>query len=134
MPIDHRQENREQLVMLEPLVMNTPLAHIPTSSDAHHDIYRQMVEEAYSSARPPQGHGERVDPKKQICFDFTKGTCGRGHTCKYSHDIDLIVRVNSQERGICFDYLRQQCQRGRLCRFSHDISNITAQQCQARRT
>eukprot|EP00884_Botryococcus_braunii_P007633 jgi/Botrbrau1/16871/Bobra.150_2s0090.1 len=73
---------------------------------------------------------ERVDPKTQICFDFTKGVCARGASCKYSHDLDLIVRVNSQERGVCFDFLRGQCQRGQLCRFSHDISNITAQQGQ----
>lgn len=73
---------------------------------------------------------ERVDPKTQICFDFTKGVCARGLTCKYSHDLDLIVRVNSQERGVCFDFLRGQCQRGQLCRFSHDVSNIAAQQGQ----
>lgn len=75
---------------------------------------------------------ERVDPKTQICFDFTKGVCARGSSCKYSHDLELIVQVNSQERGVCFDFLRGQCQRGQLCRFSHDISNITAQQGQVR--
>ena len=70
------------------------------------------------------------DPKTQICFDFTKGVCTRGNSCKFSHDVALIVSVNSQERGICFDFLRGQCHRGLLCRFSHDLSSLAAQQCQ----
>ena len=70
------------------------------------------------------------DPKTQICFDFTKGVCTRGSSCKFSHDVALIVSVNSQERGICFDFLRGQCHRGLLCRFSHDLSSLAAQQCQ----
>lgn len=70
------------------------------------------------------------DPKAQICFDFTKGVCTRGGSCKFSHDVALIVSVNSQERGICFDFLRGQCHRGLLCRFSHDLSSLAAQQCQ----
>ena len=69
------------------------------------------------------------DPKTQICFDFTKGVCTRGSSCKFSHDVALIVSVNSQERGICFDFLRGQCHRGLLCRFSHDLSSLAAQQC-----
>ena len=76
------------------------------------------------------GHLDSLDPKQQICFDFTKGLCTRGEACKYSHDIALIVKVNSQERGICFDFLRGQCSRGLLCRFSHDLSNITSQSSQ----
>ena len=46
--------------------------------------------------------------------------------------MDLIVSVNSQERGICFDFLRGQCNRGLLCRFSHDLSGIVAQQSEVR--
>ncbi|KAK9868243.1 hypothetical protein WJX84_006440 [Apatococcus fuscideae] len=80
------------------------------------------------------GHLDSLDPKQQICFDFTKGLCTRGEACKYSHDIALIVKVNSQERGICFDFLRGQCSRGLLCRFSHDLSNITSQSSQAGKT
>ena len=78
----------------------------------------------------PPVHLDSLDPKQQICFDFTKGLCTRGDACKYSHDIALIVKVNSQERGICFDFLRGQCSRGLLCRFSHDLSNITSQTSQ----
>lgn len=70
---------------------------------------------------------DKVEPKQQICFDFTKGACSRGDTCKYSHDIALIVSINSQERGICFDHLKGQCNRGLLCRFSHDLSSIAMQ-------
>ena len=56
----------------------------------------------------------------------------RGSSCRYSHDLALIVSVNSQERGICFDFLRGQCNRGLLCRFSHDLSGIVAQQSEVR--
>ena len=69
-----------------------------------------------------------LDPKQQICFDFTKGSCRRGVACKYSHDPEVIASVNSHERGICFDWLRGSCTRGIMCRFSHDITNLMAQQ------
>eukprot|EP00887_Chlorella_sp_A99_P001592 scaffold8.g1592.t1 len=68
------------------------------------------------------------DPKRQICFDFTKNQCSRGNACKFSHNVDLIIRVNSQEKGICFDFLKGLCTRGLLCRFSHDLRNLQAQQ------
>ena len=71
-----------------------------------------------------------ADPKRQICFDFTKHQCTRGAACKFSHDINLIIEVNSQERGICFDFPRNTCSRGPLCRFSHDLSNFTPQDVQ----
>lgn len=72
----------------------------------------------------------RLEAKAQICFDFTKGTCTRGEACKFSHSIQKIIEVNSQERGVCFDFLRQACGRGALCRFSHDLSNFDAQENQ----
>ena len=72
----------------------------------------------------------KVDPKRQICFDFTKHACTRGNACKFSHDVNLIIEVNSQERGICFDFLRNTCSRGPLCRFSHDLSNFMPQDAQ----
>ena len=76
----------------------------------------------------------KVEAKRQICFDFTKGTCTRGEACKFSHDIKRIIEVNSQERGICFDFLRHACSRGALCRFSHDLSNFDPQDGQVRST
>eukprot|EP01023_Acetabularia_acetabulum_P040876 TRINITY_DN3969_c0_g1_i2.p1 TRINITY_DN3969_c0_g1~~TRINITY_DN3969_c0_g1_i2.p1 ORF type:complete len:410 (+),score=60.88 TRINITY_DN3969_c0_g1_i2:141-1370(+) len=62
--------------------------------------------------------------ENQICYDFTKGRCGRGDKCKYSHDIATIVKFNSREQGICFDFLRGQCDRGLLCKFSHEMNSI----------
>ena len=78
----------------------------------------------------PASEPAPADPKRQICFDFTKHQCTRGAACKFSHDINLIIEVNSQERGICFDFLRNTCSRGPLCRFSHDLSNFTPQDVQ----
>jgi len=64
------------------------------------------------------------DGRAQICFDFTKGQCSRGDGCKFSHDVNYIIEVNSQEKGICFDYLKGTCTRGMMCRFSHDLNNL----------
>lgn len=68
-----------------------------------------------STAQPPAMQQE--EPKRQICFDFTKNQCSRGANCKFSHDLNLIIEVNSQEKGICFDFLKGTCSRGPLCRF-----------------
>lgn len=70
--------------------------------------------------------------QSQICFDFTKNQCTRGSACKFSHDIQHIIQVNSQEKGICFDFLKGLCSRGLLCRFSHDISNLQLPPSQVR--
>jgi len=69
---------------------------------------------------------QQEEPKRQICFDFTKNQCSRGANCKFSHDLNLIIEVNSQEKGICFDFLKGTCSRGPLCRFSHDLRNLEA--------
>jgi len=69
---------------------------------------------------------QKEEPKRQICFDFTKNQCSRGANCKFSHDLNLIIEVNSQEKGICFDFLKGTCSRGPLCRFSHDLRNLQA--------
>lgn len=86
------------------------------------------------SANDAEGSGSPTPSSTgdaQICFDFTKGACGRGENCRFSHDIATIVNVNSQERGICFDFVRGQCNRGLLCRFSHDLSNLSQHQPRA---
>ena len=80
------------------------------------------------AVRRQEAMNEREDKplvaKEQICFDFTKGQCKRGEHCKFSHDVGLIIRVNSQEKGICFDFLKGMCSRGVMCRFSHDLNNL----------
>lgn len=74
------------------------------------------------NVKPKKGLNQ--DGRAQICFDFTKGQCSRGDGCKYSHDVNYIIEVNSQEKGICFDYLKGTCSRGMMCRFSHDLNNL----------
>lgn len=93
----------------------------------HNQLEHMRQGSSLSSASSSTRGMDKVEPKQQICFDFTKGACSRGDTCKYSHDIALIVSINSQERGICFDHLKGQCNRGLLCRFSHDLSFIAMQ-------
>lgn len=95
-----------------------------TSSIWKNDAYGKRTMTSMAASVTKKGH--RLDPKEQICFDFTKGQCRRGGACKFSHDIDLIIKVNSQEKGICFDFLKGICARGALCRFSHDLHNLQA--------
>lgn len=115
--------------------IHTPVnVDIPATSSSSDVASQPSASLAQSSADSQIAAGgprpASSDPKTQICFDFTKGVCTRGNSCKFSHDVALIVSVNSQERGICFDFLRGQCHRGLLCRFSHDLSSLAAQQCQ----
>lgn len=111
---------------------------------------RKAAEAAQSEAAPatsdaardgaPPGAGAAapdsptVSPARQICFDFTKGLCTRGDHCKFSHSVEYIISVNSQEKGICFDFLKGMCSRGLLCRFSHDLTNLQAPQVRHRRS
>ena len=92
----------------------------------------EYTSESGGSSKAPSSAGGRGEAGAaeavQICFDFTKGVCSRGESCRFSHDIATIVTVNSQERGICFDFVRGQCNRGLLCRFSHDLSNLAQHQ------
>lgn len=96
------------------------LQHAASYPTSHHLGFNG--DGAPEPALPPQ----RPEPKKQICFDFTKNQCSRGYTCKFSHDLQHIIQVNSQEKGICFDFLKGACTRGPLCRFSHDLRNLHA--------
>eukprot|EP00890_Picochlorum_soloecismus_P004375 jgi/Picsp_1/4939/NSC_02303-R1_hypothetical zinc finger protein len=83
---------------------------------------RNGVQDGEKDVRRKKGANQ--DGRAQICFDFTKGQCSRGDGCKYSHDVNYIIEVNSQEKGICFDYLKGTCARGMMCRFSHDLNNL----------
>ena len=68
-------------------------------------------------------------PKETICFDFTKGKCNRSAAaCKFSHDPDVIARVNGREKGVCYDWQYGTCMRGQLCRFSHRAEDLQEQQ------
>eukprot|EP00976_Prorocentrum_cordatum_P070021 1179775-Prorocentrum_minimum.AAC.2 len=49
------------------------------------------------------------------CYDFAKGKCTRGSSCRFSHDQSLEERKDAE----CFDFKRGQCKRGDACRFSH---------------
>ncbi|GFH23869.1 uncharacterized protein HaLaN_21560, partial [Haematococcus lacustris] len=108
-----------------------PSAALPI--DLHDGLQASMdstVDSLKPASQKPNAAPGVQDKSTQLpCFDFTKGQCLRGDTCRYSHDLSTIVTFNSKEKGICFDYLRNQCHRGLLCRFSHDLSHI-AQQCQ----
>lgn len=83
---------------------------------------RNSMQCGEKNVKPKKGLNQ--DGRAQICFDFTKGQCSRGDGCKYSHDVNYIIEVNSQEKGICFDYLKGTCSRGMMCRFSHDLNNL----------
>ena len=63
-----------------------------------------------------------------ICLDFTKNKCNRGAACKFTHDVEVIARINAREEGVCYDWQRGMCARGKLCRFSHDPEKLAKQE------
>ncbi|CAG9465957.1 unnamed protein product [Pedinophyceae sp. YPF-701] len=63
-----------------------------------------------------------VDPSKgvEVCFDFCKGMCKRGPSCRYSHDLAVMVQQRmSSSQPQCRDFLNGRCSRGILCKYSH---------------
>jgi len=75
------------------------------------------------SRQPTQNY---YKPRIKHCFDWAKGKCWRGESCKFSHD----QRPGEQNfhnngywqkrpRGICFDWEKGQCRRGANCRYAH---------------
>ena len=63
-----------------------------------------------------------------ICLDFTKNKCNRGAACKFTHDVEVIARINAREEGVCYDWQRGMCTRGKLCRFSHDPEKLAKEE------
>ena len=79
-------------------------------------------------------------PSPGICFNFRRGACDRGESCRFSHDLDSEppsagvcyafqsgncdkgdqCRFRHAPAGICFNFQRGKCDRGDSCRFRHD--------------
>ena len=78
------------------------------------------------------GSGERSD----ACFDWSRGSCARGESCRFAHDGPAggnplagngrIVGGSRASAGVCFDHAKGTCKRGDLCRFSHDVAAVAA--------
>ena len=82
--------------------------------------------------------GERSD----ACFDWSRGSCARGESCRFSHEgapganpmAGAHVRgpgsgsasPHRMAAGVCFDYAKGTCKRGDQCRFSHDAVAVAA--------
>lgn len=97
-------------------------------SAAQMETGRQQMTPADDAAAADDPLAEEI-PKETICFDFTKGKCNRSAAvCKFSHDPEVIARVNSREKGVCYDWQYGACARGKLCRFSHSPQNLEEQQ------
>lgn len=117
---------------VDPQLLAEQLAALQQQQEQDGAYPQQQLDLPPQTTNGPAGWGgagllmDPSDPKRQICFDFTKGQCSRGNACKFSHNIDLIITVNSREKGICFDFLKGLCARGLLCRFSHDLRNLQA--------
>ncbi|GAB5367971.1 hypothetical protein AAMO2058_001277900 [Amorphochlora amoebiformis] len=61
-----------------------------------------------------------------LCFQFQKGTCQRGSTCRFIHegvhngnpDLD----TNHTGTKVCYEFQKGKCQRGEKCKFIHEVS------------
>lgn len=54
----------------------------------------------------------RSTRSRGICFDFQKGCCSRGDSCRYYHE--------ALPQQPCFKYRNGNCTRGADCRYSHE--------------
>ena len=50
-----------------------------------------------------------------ICYNFKKGACDRGNSCRFSHDLDSEVPAS----GVCHAFQKGNCEKGDQCRFRH---------------
>ena len=88
----------------------------------------------HMSRECPQGGGPRP---RGVCYDWQKGICQRGMSCRFSHSNDGdqgggggggeysnfgggYQQQQPRPRGVCYDWQKGICQRGMSCRFSHD--------------
>ena len=64
-----------------------------------------------------------------ICYNFQRGECNRGTSCRYLHDkqgeqssTENYGRYGggNSRRGVCYNFQRGECNRGDSCRYSHD--------------
>ncbi|CEF97900.1 Zinc finger, CCCH-type [Ostreococcus tauri] len=70
------------------------------------------------------------------CFDWSRGSCARGESCRFAHDGTPGGNVNASggrtgsphrvAAGVCFDHAKGTCKRGDQCRFSHDVAAVAA--------
>jgi len=92
------------------------------------------------------GMGGFAPRPRGVCYDWQKGICQRGMSCRFAHAEPGQADPNAQlglggdpyanfaqpgvppaggnnygrSRGVCYDWQKGICQRGDQCRFSHD--------------
>eukprot|EP01032_Pedospumella_encystans_P013287 gene13287-15306_t len=54
-------------------------------------------------------------PGLGICFNFRRGACDRGNSCRFSHDLDSEQPAS----GVCHAFQKGHCDKGDLCVFRH---------------
>jgi hypothetical protein len=67
-------------------------------------------------------------PKRNVCYNFQKGTCYRGSACRFLHEDSFNndwygskIDYSSDVVGpVCFEYKKGRCKKGSLCRYVHD--------------
>lgn len=77
-----------------------------------------------SDPRPLQGSSsdEWPDYCNDICRDFLRNVCSRGHHCRFRHPVNRLtpeVEERTPKRPVCHDYQNGGCRRKELCRFEH---------------
>lgn len=67
-----------------------------------------------------------------ICYNFQRGECDRGNSCRYLHDKQGERSGGTERygggrsrRGVCYSFQRGECNRGDSCRYAHDDTKPT---------
>ena len=59
---------------------------------------------------------ETATSNKNVCFDFRRGKCDRGSSCRFDHEKEAKGNYRKQP---CFQFARGECKKNN-CGFSHD--------------
>ena len=54
-----------------------------------------------------------------VCYDWQKGICVRGASCRFAHEENGNGAPQPRPRGVCYDWQKGICTRGDSCRFAH---------------
>ena len=75
--------------------------------------------------------GKAAGSGKGVCYSYQKGTCTRGSSCRFKHELagervqQAAMKVDARGYDICFAHTTKSCGRGDSCRFSNDPATGT---------
>jgi hypothetical protein len=101
-------------------------------------LNRTTMEGRTLNVRPCEERGKQARPAKaqgRPCFNFARGKCKNGDSCKFLHDDATVVSTKPSKpspnaqvpEGVCVKFQVGKCHRGKACRWKHEIAEDSTQ-------